>query len=199
MSRINAKDKIRDVSAFIVAGGKSRRFGSDKLMHLYLGKPLIRHVADILTSTFEHVAIIADGGERFSFLELPWHSDIVTGAGPIGGIFTALEHSKNDRSFIVGGDMPGLHEGLVRYMVNESECFDVTVPVINGEFEALHAVYSRRCAAHIARVMEEGRRRIISFFSEVRVRKIDEKEISEIVTPREVFHNINYPEDMSSR
>jgi len=199
MSSINVNDKINDISAFIIAGGKSRRFGSDKLMHNYLGKPLISHVADILTAIFKDVAIIADGGDRFSFLGLPWYPDIVTGAGPIAGILTALEHSKNERCFITAGDMPGLNEALIRYITDVAEGFDVTVPVVRGEYETLHAVYSRRCTGPVKRVIEAGNRRIVRFFHEVRVREIREDEISTIVPPEKVFHNINYPGDIEPR
>ena len=45
--------KINKISSFILSGGKSKRFGQDKSLFKFNGKPLIEHVFDVLNSVFK--------------------------------------------------------------------------------------------------------------------------------------------------
>ena len=47
-----------NISGFIIAGGKSRRFGEDKSGYIYEGKPLIKHVYDIFSEVLDEIYII---------------------------------------------------------------------------------------------------------------------------------------------
>ncbi|HON78778.1 MAG TPA: molybdenum cofactor guanylyltransferase [Spirochaetota bacterium] len=185
-----------DVSAFIIAGGKSRRFGEDKTLFVYRGKPLISHVFDILKGVFAHVAIVADRGERFTWLGVPCYPDIVQDAGPMGGIYTALHHTTTERTFIVAVDMPGLCEDLVRHLVEMSRGNKITVPCINGKYEALHAVYSRGCLPEIELLVKSGKLKIVKYLDSAGPTCIGEQEIRMFADPAEVFRNINYRVDL---
>ncbi|MCX7678541.1 MAG: molybdenum cofactor guanylyltransferase [Spirochaetes bacterium] len=196
MSRTNCLEKIREVSAFIIAGGKATRFGGDKLNYIYRGKPLIAHGAEILKNIFTDVAIVGDGAIRFKYLSLPYIEDIVRGVGPLAGIITALEYAQTERIFVVAGDMPLLNDQFVRYLVRISAGFDVTVPFVNGEYEPLHAVFSKNCAVAIRTAIGRGEKRIVSFFGEVRVRTVREEEIRAFDDPAKIFFNVNYPDDI---
>ncbi len=196
MSSGNETGHIDGVSAFIIAGGGSRRFGGDKLLHEFRGKPLIQHSADILKSLFSEVAIIADNGERFGFLNIPWYPDLVKGIGPLAGILTALVKSSHERIFVVGGDMPSISESFVRYLAEVSGGFDVTVPIIDGYYEALYAVYSVNCLDAVRAAVNAGKRQIISFFGDVTVREVSGEEITRFAPPGEMFRNINFKSDI---
>lgn len=196
MSRINCKDKISEVSAFIIAGGKGKRFGEDKLNYTYRGKPLIAHGAEILKKIFTHVAIVGDNGMRFGYLFLPCIEDLVKNIGPLGGIITAIQYAQTQRVFIVAADMPLLNDQFIRYLVEISEKFDIVVPFVNGEYEPLHAVFSKRCTQAIVDAINRGEKRIVSFFKDVMVRKVTEAEIKKFGNPSEMFYNINFPHDI---
>lgn len=193
-----SENKYTDVSAFIIAGGKSRRFGEDKTLFEYRGKPLIGHVFDIVSRVFSDVAIVADRGERFSWLGVPCHPDLISDAGPMGGIYTALYHSLSERSFIVAVDMPGLCEDLVRHIVEISRGNKITVPCINGRFEALHAVYSKQCFPEIEALVKSGKLKIVKYLDSAGPTCIGEREIRMFADPGEVFRNVNYPKDLET-
>jgi molybdopterin-guanine dinucleotide biosynthesis protein A len=139
---------------------------------------------------------VADDVEKFKYLGLPCYRDAVTGQGPIGGIYTALINSETERAFMIAADMPDLNPDLIRYMASLSEEYDVTIPSVAGCFEPLHAIYSGICRVPIKKNLEKGNRQIISFFSEVSVREVTEKEIREYIDPQRVFRNINYRSDI---
>jgi molybdopterin-guanine dinucleotide biosynthesis protein A len=74
----------------ILAGGAARRFGSDKALALYRGRPLIAHVADALLAQCDAIVVCgrAWGG-------LPAIADQpAPGLGPMGGLCAALAHAE---------------------------------------------------------------------------------------------------------
>jgi len=66
--------------------------------------------------------------------------DAFPGMGPLGGIYSGLQAMRHDRGLVVACDMPLLNAPLLRYMIVLSEGFDVVIPRINDQTEALHAV-----------------------------------------------------------
>jgi molybdopterin-guanine dinucleotide biosynthesis protein A len=73
----------------ILAGGESRRFGSDKALARWRGQRLIDHVADRLTTVVDTLVIV--GGARDGFVAVAdWPR---AGLGPLGGIAGALAHA----------------------------------------------------------------------------------------------------------
>jgi FdhD protein len=92
--------------------------------------------------------------------------------------------------------MPRLDAGFIRHLAGLSRGYDVTVPVVNGEFETLHAVYSKQCLGAVRDAIESGEKRIVSFFGRVRVLKVGEAEIARFGRPDEMFRNINFRNDL---
>ena len=77
-------------SAYILAGGRSRRFGSDKARAELDGRPLILRVADVLRAVCGEVVVVADRPGKYDDLGLPTIADRRTGLGPVAGLETVL-------------------------------------------------------------------------------------------------------------
>ena len=77
---------------YILAGGKSRRFGSDKAIFEFEGKPLVLHVADGVSALSETLTVVAESPDKYSSLGLHTIADITPHQGPLGGLKTALTH-----------------------------------------------------------------------------------------------------------
>ncbi len=71
----------------ILAGGASRRFGSDKALARLAGMPLIEHVA---RRAKPQVGLLAVSGAASAPLGLPVIADREKGAGPLSGIVSSL-------------------------------------------------------------------------------------------------------------
>jgi molybdenum cofactor guanylyltransferase len=76
--------------AYILAGGQSRRFGSDKARAALRGAPLILHVAGVLRAVGEDVTAVAEVAEKYVDFGLRTIGDLHPGAGPLAGLETAL-------------------------------------------------------------------------------------------------------------
>lgn len=95
----------------ILAGGQSRRFGSDKAEALFEGKPLLDHVADALRPQCAELVVAGrpwPGIKSVSDLPEP-------GLGPLGGLAGALDHAQREGFDVVlssGCDVLGLPADL---------------------------------------------------------------------------------------
>ncbi len=181
-----------DISAFIMAGGQSKRFGRDKALFPYRGVTLIERVIGAVRTVIPRVAIIADTADRYRFPDIPCYADIMPGLGPAGGVYTAVRVAETGRAFVFACDMPDLEAGLIRYMISVSDGYDVTIPLIGGNYEPLHAVYSRECGGPMEKSIRRGERRIVGFFDDVRVRPVTEEEIRKFADPSRAFRNLNF-------
>jgi molybdopterin-guanine dinucleotide biosynthesis protein A len=92
--------------------------------------------------------------------------------------------------------MPFLNPALLSYLMGLSAGFDVVMPLVKGEIEPLHAVYSRDCAGPIRAQFEEGRLRIRDFLEGVRVRYVEGADIEKFDPEHLSFFNINTAADL---
>jgi molybdopterin-guanine dinucleotide biosynthesis protein A len=185
----------------ISAGGKSSRMGTDKSFVPLLGKPMIEHVLERVSQLGQaETILITNKPELYAYLNLPMFSDVLPEKGSLGGIYTAIHHSKSDDTLCVACDMPFLNPKLLRYMLDlrdESGApYNVIVPRVEGYPEGMHALYSKACLEPIRARLDADRLKIIGFYDDVRVRYIDEAEYQTIDPKRLSFQNINTPDEL---
>lgn len=81
------------LGAYILAGGQSSRFGSDKARALVQGQPLLlRLVAQITTVTHLNITLVVNQPQRYADFEITTLTDLQPELGPMGGLHTALHH-----------------------------------------------------------------------------------------------------------
>jgi len=156
-------------------------------------------VDTLATLSSETLLITAPGpGERPLPLTpgVRWLEDIYPGKGSLGGIYTGLYHAASFHSLVVACDMPFLNPGLLRHLVALAPGYDVVIPVVAGQHEPLHAVYSKNCLGPIRALLEQDNLKIIDFFPQVRVRRVAEAEIERLDPQHLSFFNINTQADL---
>ncbi len=182
----------------ILAGGKSSRMGRDKALFELDGEYLIQRTVRVISSVCDKVRIIADRGERFSFLGLEVYPDKICGMGPLGGIYTALQVSACEKVICVACDMPFLDAETIRGMLAISADYDVVVPDCGDGLHPLHAVYSRSCIEAIEKVLLSGSPRVIDFFDQVNVKTVGEKDFPALSKEGKALTNLNTPADLKN-
>jgi molybdopterin-guanine dinucleotide biosynthesis protein A len=85
-------DTAGPLPGYILAGGASSRFGSDKARAVIDGTPLIRRVADGLAGVCAPVTAVAQTADAYADLGLCTIPDAAPGCGPVQGLLTALTH-----------------------------------------------------------------------------------------------------------
>jgi molybdenum cofactor guanylyltransferase len=182
----------------VLAGGRSRRMGTDKSFVLLNGKPLIEHVIDCVSVLSLPVILIANQPEKYAYLGLPTFVDVVPDKGSMGGLFTALTHSRTDYILCVACDMPFLHPPLLECIIDLSGGYDATVPVIEGKPQMLHAIYHRACRGPMHASILAGALKIQSLLCRFRTRFILETGFPPAVFKHDSFVNLNTPQQLAA-
>jgi molybdopterin-guanine dinucleotide biosynthesis protein A len=188
------------VSGVIMAGGASWRLGRNKALERIGGKALIERVIDSLAPLTTEVLVVVAQPQQAAAFRLPPSvrvvSDRYPGRGSLGGIFTGLAASAEPWSLVVACDMPFLNRKLLRHLIGESSNVDAVVPLLGGQIEPLHALYSKACLGPMERMVRTGDLKIAPLFEAVRVRYLDEGTIDRIDPRHLSFFNINTQADL---
>ena len=98
---------------YVLAGGKSSRFGSDKARAALGGEPLIRRVARAVDPVARAVTVVAERADKYADLGLATIADVVPDRGPLGGVLTALRHAGDEWVLVVTCDLVGFEPSWV--------------------------------------------------------------------------------------
>lgn len=191
-------DSTADVSAFILAGGKSTRMGSDKAFVSLNGRTLLARMLDAARSLTSNVRIVGDSEKYRPFA--PVVEDIFPGCGPLGGIHAALRSSSTDLNLILAVDTPFVSLALMQFLVSRSRsspaCL-VTVARTNGGLQPLCAVYRRAFADAAEKALREGRYKIDALFESPSAQIIGEDELETTGFSQQIFRNLNTPDELA--
>jgi molybdenum cofactor guanylyltransferase len=188
---------VNDLSAFVLAGGKSTRMGRDKAF-LYWGKgSFLEHALELAGRLTTSVSIVGDA-KKFAGYGVPVIVDIYPARGPLGGIHAALSTTAAPWNLILAVDLPLITSPLLSYLVERAEESDATVTVANagGDLQPLCAVYRREFAEIAERALCAGQNKIDSLFQEVRTQLIEEEMLLRAGFSAEMFRNLNTPEEL---
>lgn len=191
--------EVIKLAVLILAGGQSRRLGRDKAFEKIDSSTSIERVIDSASSVSDTLFIVVNDTEKyrsFSSDSVTVIRDRIPGIGPIGGILTGLEASEDAFDLALSCDSPFLKPRLLRFMLEESEGFDVTLADVEGRLHPMPGVYSKACIEPIADSIRHGQRKIISFFEDVNVNIIDSETIKKYDRDLYSFFNINNEEDL---
>ncbi|MBI4523067.1 MAG: NTP transferase domain-containing protein [Deltaproteobacteria bacterium] len=184
-----------DASAVVLAGGKSSRMGRPKALLLFDGEPLIVHITRALRQFFAEVIVVAAPRQELPPLATAIVRDEVPFQGPVGGIYYGLTAASREISFVTSCDVPFLNRALISRLVAETSRCDVAVPVWEGRFQPLHAVYRKTVLRFLKAQLDRGELRPVFLYEKVRTRKLEEEEIRRLDPRGLSFLNMNTPDD----
>lgn len=195
----------RALTVAVLAGGKSSRMGTDKAFVRMLGRPLIEVVLEPLLGLGAETLIITNQPAPYRYLGLPLFPDVLPDMGALGGLYSALYHSSQPHTLCVACDMPFVVPALLEYVLSLRADADAVVPRLRAdatgavEAEPFRAVYARAaCLGPIRAALDGGRRRVITWFPDVRVRFVEAAEIDRFDPRHLSFFNVNTPEDLEA-
>ncbi|MFZ2950516.1 MAG: molybdenum cofactor guanylyltransferase [Desulfuromonadaceae bacterium] len=186
---------IAGVTGVILAGGESSRMGSNKALLPYRGGRFIESIHRQLSGLFDEVLVVTNAPEQFAFLRCRMVSDIYRDMGALAGLHAGLVNSHTPHIFAVACDMPYLNDSLIRALVARRHQGDVIIPESDDGLEPLHAVYCRSCLPAMETALEAGKRRLVSFFPEIRATIVPGDAVRFVDPDLDSFRNINTPAD----
>lgn len=189
---------ISDVTGVLLAGGKSRRMGTDKRFLTVGERPLLERSCNVLSRIFERVCIVIAQDSPPLEAQIPVLRDLIPSSGSLGGMYTGLQQASTPYIFLAACDMPFIHEGLVQYMVGQKDDVDIVLAYWNGRPQPAHAVYNRNCQSVVEELIRSGDLKLQRLLATptLRVRLVTEDEIREVDPDGRSFLNVNTPSDL---
>ena len=190
----------------VLAGGRSSRFGREKSLVDFGGKPLIAYVVGKLRELGDEciVSIGATRDPEDYRCVLPGGTVVVQDnvgfQGPLAGFVTALNRCRSSTCFLGACDMPFIKPKIVEYLFGECSQNSGAVPKWrDGRLEPLHAVYDCDAVRHAYRQVADER--VLSMISLVDhipgIRFVNvEQEIAPLNPTLNTFRNLNTPRDL---
>lgn len=185
------------VTVAILAGGHSRRMGMDKSFVLLDGKPLIQHVIERVSALNSGVMLITNSPEKYTRFDLPMHADVIPESGALGGLYTALTYCPTEYAVCVACDMPFLNPQLLQHLIDQRGGYQAVAPSVDGQIEALHAVYSRSCLSVIRQQIDARQLRLSDLYSLLHAKLVDAADLRRIDPDLRSFVNLNTPDSLS--
>lgn len=139
---------------YILAGGESRRFGSDKARAPLHDRTLIEGVAVVLASVAEEVAVVSAPGRSYADLGFRTIHDAHPGLGPLAGVEAALRDAEGaDYVAVCACDLVGAAAAWFELLRPRRD--DAAVAFHDGErWHPLLAVYSTSLLPEVVRRLE---------------------------------------------
>lgn len=188
------------MTAFILAGGLSSRFGGNKALALWNGKPLLEHMAALLKPVFPERFILAKSPGDYAALKLgvPVLPDSMEKRHPMAGVLSALKASRTEWNFVCACDMPLLQIGLVSNMIEAASGYDAVVPRWKGKIQPLCGLYNKRCADFIEKLLKEDHAHCVDLYGRVKTRFFLEPEVARTDPEGLTFMDVDTPGDLAA-
>jgi molybdopterin-guanine dinucleotide biosynthesis protein A len=164
------------VAAIVLAGGRSSRFGRDKLAEPIAGRPMLDHVVERLRPVATDIVVV---GSTRAVGDIPADvsvaQDDVPFGGPLAGLAAGLRSLDPalERVLVVGGDMPTLVPAVLERLVSGIGRREAAVLADADGPRPLPLAVRRSVASPAAeRVLESGERRLRALLGELDVEVI---------------------------
>ncbi|MBI5441055.1 MAG: molybdenum cofactor guanylyltransferase [Deltaproteobacteria bacterium] len=185
----------------ILAGGKARRMGVDKLTLPLAGVPLLERTWSRVAPVSERV-IAVGGPPLLASRSVETIPDLYPGADSMGGLATALAHAAATGgpgawALCVACDLPLLEPALLAYLGTLQTGWDAVVPRTPAGWEPLCAVYRATCLPALEEEIRRGNLRIRDLFALVRTREVGPEELRRFDADLRSFLNVNRPADLA--
>ena len=183
---------MKEITAVIMAGGKSSRMKRNKALLEVSGEKMIEKIARALEGRFKEIMISTQSKETYAFLPYRTVTDDIPDQGPLMGILCALKASNTDINFVTACDIPEADMAFVESMMAFAGDYDVVVPVSKGDkFEPLFAFYHKSAIPEIEKMLTEGDRKTSNLMLRAHVKQIP-------MENNPWYHNLNTDGDYRS-
>ncbi|MGY5860618.1 MAG: molybdenum cofactor guanylyltransferase [Candidatus Thorarchaeota archaeon] len=196
---------MKDMTVAIIAGGSSKRFGSDKALAEFQGKSLIAHMMVIARKISSTILVVVSDEEQEKTLK-PYAKDATFVTDPEGepqcaltGALTAFEHTETTHVILLPVDAPLTEPDLLKMLIRLSPGHGAVIPSWpSGYIEPLHSVYHAEHAYALGlEVMENGLRKMRDLIDRLQlVLYVSTETLKQFDPDLDTFVNFNTPKEL---
>ena len=176
--------------AYVLAGGQSRRMGTDKLSLVIGGVSLLERTIAKCAASFKQVKLVAPMIGKLAELGYPVVLDSPTASGPMAGVIAALEDCPADQCFVTAADLFDLSPHVIDLLVSQYRGQQYYGLREQRGIQPLCGIYHKSALALFKTRAEKGR-----FGMGDALREMD---TDSVALPSGQWRNINCPEDLAT-
>lgn len=212
---VSTAESTPAASGIVLAGGRSSRFGRDKLAEPVDGAPLLHAaIRAIATACAEVVVVVPPSGLDFflpSDLPTPLRevADAQAFGGPLIGLLAGLGAAQQQLVVIAGGDMPSLDPAVLRLMLRRMLTGPGNRPAywaaqgvaleLDGQAQRLPLVLERSAAISAASdLVASGERSLGSLLSALDIALLPEASWRELDPDAATLRDVDRTDDLVS-
>ncbi|OIU68736.1 molybdenum cofactor guanylyltransferase [Rossellomorea aquimaris] len=191
----------KNVMGVILAGGKSRRFGSNKGFALLNGIPFYEWSIRAMKKAVENCVLVTSRELESEYKAIAGMPVIVDDSsfkesGPLGGVYTAMtEMAPVEWYVVLPIDVPYINSTIIQQIIEaDGTGFKAIIPIIEGKKQFLIAAYHYSIKDVIYEQLRTGNYSMQSFVEKIDVLYIEEKEMGENASVS--FRNVNTVQDL---
>jgi molybdopterin-guanine dinucleotide biosynthesis protein A len=189
------------VGAVVLAGGRSSRFGRDKLAEPLDGRPLLEHAVEAVRSVATDVfVVVAPGADPALPPGVQLASDQDAHEGPLAGLAAGLAalDPAVERVVAVGGDMPTLVPAVLGALLDALERRQAAVLADAGGPRPLPLAIRRSSGGPAAaRLLESGERRVRALLEELDVQVLEPSTWRVLDPGGSTLRDVDVPDDLA--
>ena len=184
-----------DAAVVILAGGKSRRMGNDKLILPIDGTTLLESAVNRFKEEFTDVYLSLAEEGKYPDVTVPRIVDVMPGAGPLSGLHAALTILPGGGVFLVAADLPYASARAAKRIVELRGDHDACIIRLpDGRLEPLLGYYSKTTLPLCEALINAGDYRMTELAYRSDTRFLAPSELGSLWDEK-LIYNINYPGD----
>lgn len=187
-------------AAIVLAGGRSSRFGRDKLAEPIEGRPMLEHVVDRVRAITSDIVVV---GPAHGALKGPTGARVVSDdrafEGPLAGLAVGLRALDPgvECVLVVGGDMPTLVPAVLERLLVSLDRREAAVLADEAGPRPLPMAMRRSTSSAVAdRLLQEGERRLRRLADALDVEVIAEETWREDDPDGQTLRDVDTPDDL---
>lgn len=190
-----------ELTAIILAGGKSSRMQFNKGELKLKGEFLINKQIKILKKYFSEIIVVTNTKLNFLSEDVVVLSDEIKEKGPLGGLYTGLNNSSNKFNYLIACDMPHINEEFLEFQIKtlkEINC-DAIVTEYKGWVEPFNGFYSKKVIVNIEELILNSKKiNLYKILNKINTHYIKESIARVFSNDLLMFKNLNTQEDLRS-
>ena len=193
------------VAGIVLAGGRSERFGRDKLKEDLGGEPLLAHAVRRLADVAPDVCLVVGAEdplpELSGDLSVSIVRDDVAFEGPLRATIRGLASVRSTWSIVVGGDMPDLQPPVLSALAELASGTGASAAALGegASFRPLPCVVQTSRAREVGeQLLEQGERSLRSLLERLGTAVLPEDAWTRLDPDRRTLFDVDEPSDLGS-
>ena len=195
-------DPQEAIAGVVLAGGESKRFGTDKASAVLAGRTLLQWVVSAMEANCAEIVIAAAAGQPLppvaAAVPVSVVRDARPGLGPLAGLVQGLAAVRAPLCLVASCDAPLLQLALVEPLLGRLLGSDAARFEVNGRPQPLPVLVRREvCLPALASALDQQVLKLAAAFTGLKIAVVEEAEARRIDPALESFINVNTPADLA--